>query len=98
MPSPMTATRDKLTMAATNVPASAHTARVLSAPKRLNQRKPYTDATALPTGSELVSACDAKASLTSAHHGGRRCAARNSSYCIAAKQTYERISHTKAGM
>ena len=48
-----------------SVPASAHTASVLSAPKRRNHRNPYTVATALPTGNELVSACDAKDSLTS---------------------------------
>ena len=39
-PSPRMATSDRLTEAATRVPASAHTARVLSAPKRRNQRKP----------------------------------------------------------
>ena len=39
-PSPRTASRERLTEAATSVPASAHTASVLSAPKRRNQRKP----------------------------------------------------------
>ena len=39
-PSPSMATSDRLTIAATNVPARAQTARVLSAPKRRNQRKP----------------------------------------------------------
>ena len=34
------ATSDRLTEAATSVPAMAQTARVLSAPKRRNQRKP----------------------------------------------------------
>ena len=87
MANPMTATSDRLTNEATSVPASAHTASVLSAPKRRNQRKPYTVATALPMGSELVSACEPKVSLSSVHHGGRRCPASNSSRCIIAKQT-----------
>ena len=39
-PSPRMATSDRLTEAATSVPASAQTASVLSAPKRRNQRKP----------------------------------------------------------
>ena len=39
-PSPTMASRDRLTEAATSVPTSAHTASVLSAPKRRNQRKP----------------------------------------------------------
>ena len=39
-PSPRMATSDRLTIAATRVPASAQTASVLSAPKRRNQRKP----------------------------------------------------------
>ena len=60
MPSPKMATSDRLTEAATSVPASAQAASVLSAPKRRNQRKLYTEATALPTGSELVMAWDAK--------------------------------------
>ena len=84
-------------MAATNVPAKAHTASVLSAPKRRNQRNPYTDATALPTGNELVMAWDPKDSLTSGVHGARRCPALRSSYCIAAKHRYEPISAAMAG-
>ncbi len=40
MPRPKMATNDRLTDAATSVPARAHTARVLSAPKRRNQRNP----------------------------------------------------------
>ena len=39
-PRPRMASRERLTEAATSVPASAHTASVLSAPKRRNQRKP----------------------------------------------------------
>ena len=84
---PITATRDRLTTAATSVPARAHTASVLSAPKRRNQRKPYTVATALPMGSELVSACEPKVSLSSVHQGGRRCPAMSRSRCMAAKAT-----------
>ena len=82
----MTATSDRLTIDAMSVPARAHTASVLSAPKRRYHRNPYTVATALPTGNELVSACDANDSLTSGVHGGTRWPALNSSYCMAAKQ------------
>ena len=39
-PSPRMAISDRLTIAATSVPARAQTASVLSAPKRRNQRKP----------------------------------------------------------
>ena len=39
-PNPRMATSDRLTTAATRVPARAQTAKVLSAPKRRNQRKP----------------------------------------------------------
>ena len=39
-PSPSTATSERLMVAATSVPAMAHTANVLSAPNRRNQRKP----------------------------------------------------------
>ena len=39
-PSPTMASSERLTIAATSVPASAHTASVLSAPNRRNQRKP----------------------------------------------------------
>ena len=69
-----------------SVPASAHTASVLSAPKRRYHRNPYTVATALPMGSELVKACDAKDSLTSGVQGGTRCPALKRSYSMEAKQ------------
>ncbi len=86
-PRPTMATSDRLTEAATSVPAMAQTARVLSAPKRRNQRKPYTEATALPMGSEFVIACDAKDSLNSGDSGGCRCPAMSRSYCINVKHT-----------
>ena len=81
------ATSDRLTMEATSVPASAHTASVLSAPNRRNQRKPYTEATAFPTGSELVNRLRRERQLDERAHGGMRWPARNSSYCMAEKQT-----------
>ena len=84
-PSPTTARSERLTVAATSVPAMAQTASVLSAPKRRNQRNPYTEATALPTGNELVMAWELNDSLTSGVHGARRCPALRSSYCMAAK-------------
>ena len=92
----MMATSDRLTTEATSVPAMAQAASVLSAPKRRNQRNPYTVATAFPTGSELVSACDPNVNFSSVHHGGRRWPATRSSHCMMAKATYEAISTAKA--
>ena len=86
-PRPMMATKDRLTTEATRVPAMAQTARVLSAPKRRIQRKPYTVATALPMGNELVRACEPNVNLSSVHQGGRRCPAMSRFHCIMAKAT-----------
>ena len=68
---PAVATRESETIEAMKVPAMAHTARVSSAPKRRNHLNPYTAATALPAGSELVRACDATVILNRGKAGGR---------------------------
>ena len=64
----------------------AQTANVLSAPKRRNQRKLYTVATALPIGSELVSACEPKVSFTRGNIGTSSPPLLSNSRCILAKQ------------
>ena len=97
IPKPISATSARLTTLATSVPASPQAASVLSAPKRRNQRNPYTDETALPAGREFVNACAPNETLSSGPKGARSLPASSSSYCMAAKQTYDPISAAKAG-
>ena len=95
--SPAVATKASETVEATTTPTIDHAARGSSAPNRRNQRNPYTVATALPPGRELVMACEAKVMLTNGPSGAMRPPLRRSSYCTPAKQMNEANSATRAG-
>ena len=94
---PAVATSASETTEATTVPAKDQAASVSSAPNRRNQRNPYTAENAVPPGSELVIACEAKVIFKSEPSGGRRPPHRRNSYCSPAKQTNEASSTTSAG-
>src|ERR1700733_8583825 len=94
---PAVATKDSETMEATIVPAIDQAANVLSAPNRRNHRKPYTVETAPPPGREFISACEEMVVFKRVHLGAARPPLLKIACCIAAKQTNEPNSASRAG-
>ena len=94
---PPAASRARDSAAATALPTMAQAASASSAPSRRYQRNPYTVATAVPPGRELVMAWEARVIPISGPAGARRPPAPRSRYWTPANATSDAASTSTAG-